>query len=254
MKLRALALVGLVGLLAAIVPVTGAFADEEGDDDGSEFYGVVESLPSSADLVGDWVVSGVTVHVTTETTIEQEHGPVTVGATVEVKGLAEQDGSVTATKIETKESADDDEYGTLEFYGVVESLPSSADLVGDWVVSGVTVHVTTETTIEQEHGPVTVGATVEVKGLAEQDGSVTATKIETKESADDDVKLIGSVGSFPSDGSLLGTWRVSHHRVRVVQSTRIRHAGRLHRGSDVRVVGRWTAKGTLRATRISVRS
>jgi len=177
MKLRTLAAMGLIGLLAAILPVTAATADDEGDDDG-----------------------------------------------------------------------------TLEFHGIVESLPSASDLVGDWVVSGVTVHVTTRTTIEEEHGPVAVGAAVEVKGLAEADGSVTATKIETKESADDDVRLIGTVASFPAGGSLLGTWRVSHHTVRVVQATRIRHADRLHRGSDVRVVGRWTPKGALRASRITVRS
>ncbi|NOZ27595.1 MAG: hypothetical protein GXP39_06015, partial [Chloroflexi bacterium] len=50
--------------------------------------------------------------------------------------------------------ADDDEY---EFRGTVESLPSSG-LIGDWVVSGRTVHVSAETRIDQEDGPVAVGA------------------------------------------------------------------------------------------------
>jgi hypothetical protein len=268
----------------------GALADgaNNGDDNEAELTGVIESLPPSG-LVGDWTVSGTVVHVTDATEVNQDDGAAVVGATVDVEGTQETDGSVTADQIEVKEAADDDSFGNVEFHGTIESLPDPYP-VGDWVVSGRTVHVTDQTVLENdsENGddqgddgddngggdartgdegndsstPFAVGDQVEVKGLAESDGSITATKIEADdqgenqdEQGDDDgtVVLSGSAQAIAHTAGHLGMWKVSSHQVRVLKGTKIVRNGRtLHRGAHLRVSGRWFAGGTIRATRIAI--
>ncbi len=252
---RLLAAGALAALLAAFVP-SSAVADD-GPESEAKLTGIVESLPSTPGFVGDWVVSGTTVHVTSSTEIDQEDGALAVGATVEVEGTAESDGSITADKVEVKEASDDDQSGRIEFQGIVESLPATPGFVGDWVVSGTTVHVTSSTEIDQNDGALAVGSAVEVKGLAESDGSITADKVEVKEASDVEdgsASLVGILQSIPSTPTLVGRWKVSGHVVRVRETTRIRHRGRLHRGASVRVLGRWMPSGTVRASTIVVRA
>ena len=61
--------------------------------------------------------------------------------------------------------------------GAVESLPATADLVGDWTVAGKVVHVTAATAIDQTKGAPAPGAVVQVKGGARADGSIDARAI-----------------------------------------------------------------------------
>jgi hypothetical protein len=258
----------------------GALADDgNGEGNDAELTGVVESLPASG-LVGDWTVSGTVVHVSDGTEIDQDEAPVQVGSTVEVKGTNESDGSITADEIEVKEAGGDDEFGNVEFHGVIESLPDPYP-VGDWVVSGRTVHVTDATVLENdsegdggddnaqgdegdgdESAPFAVGDDVEVKGLAESDGSITASKIEAddqgeneQEAGDDDgdVVLGGIAQRIVHTASHVGTWKVSSHAVRVQRTTKIVRNGRqLTHGAHLRVTGHWMAGGTIRATRIAI--
>ena len=229
-----------------------------------EFYGTVDSLPNTPGWIGAWTVSGRTVHVTATTRIEQEHGPVAQGVCVEVKGLLQSDGAVNATKIETKEpwkcpSGGGGSSGYTEFYGTVESLPANG-LMGDWTVSGRTVHVDATTRIEQEHGPVAVGAYVEVKGWLQADGSVNATKIEVKMPARDGgggsnyIKFYGTVESLPS-GTWIGTWTVSGRTVHVDATTRIEQEhGSVVVGAYVEVKGWTRADGSVNAVKIEVKA
>jgi hypothetical protein len=90
----------------------------------------------------------------------------------------ERTGSITAAKVQIEEGADDDAFGEAELHGTVQSLPATTGFIGDWVVSGITVHVTAATEIEAEGGMIAVGSFVEVKGLSEADGSITASKVE----------------------------------------------------------------------------
>jgi len=143
------------------------------------FRGAIESLPGTG-FAGDWKVSGKTVHVTAATSIDAEHGTPVVGAFVEVQGTSRSDGSIDATKIEVKFAQPAGTPAPTEFRGAVESLPATAGFVGDAVVSGRTVHITTTTRIEQEDGALAVGAMVEVKGTARTDGSLDATRIEVE--------------------------------------------------------------------------
>ncbi len=145
----------------------------------TNFRGVIESLPGTG-VVGDWKVSGKTVHVTAVTRVEQSSGTLMVGAFVEVQGTTRSDGSIDAVKIEVKFAPPAGTPAPTEFRGAVESLPAAAGFVGDAVVSGRTVHIATTTRIDQEDGALAVGAMVEVKGTARTDGSIDATRIEVE--------------------------------------------------------------------------
>lgn len=229
----------------------------------TEFYGTIESLPNTAGWIGDWSVSGRVVHVDNSTRIEQEHGPVAVGAYVEVKGWPQADGSINAAKIEVKMSGGGGGGGTsyIKFYGTIESLPA-AGWIGDWTISGRTVHVDSLTRIEQKHGPVAVGAYVEVKGWSQADGSVNATKIEVENGPDGGggsggtgyTKFYGTVEQMPS-GGLAGTWIVSARTVYVSNTTWIdeRH-GPAVVGAYVEVHGYPQADGSVNATKIEVKA
>jgi len=65
---------------------------------------------------------------------------------------------------------------------------------------------------------------------------------------------LGTATVVPSTASHSGTWRVSHHSVRVNHSTRIIHEGRLGHGSTVRVFGSFLANGAIRALKIVVKN
>jgi Domain of unknown function (DUF5666) len=149
-----------------------------GGDGRDELHGVIQQVP--AGIIGDWVVSGRTVHVTASTFIDQEHGAVVVGALVEVNGVLQPDGSINATKIEVKVGADESGRSG-NFKGTIQNLPASADLTGDWTISGRTVHVISTTQLKGEHGRFVVGARVKVKGMSMADGSVVATRVQARD-------------------------------------------------------------------------
>jgi Domain of unknown function (DUF5666) len=73
-----------------------------------------------------------------------------------------------------------DEPAEIHFEGVIQQLPVGP-LLGIWMVSQRAVIVTEATTLEEEDGPIRVGAKVDVKGFPQPDGSIMATNIETDE-------------------------------------------------------------------------
>ena len=87
-------------LLVAIGIAFPAFAADEPPK--IELEGTIQQLPAGR-LLGIWMVSQKAVVVTEATTIEEEDGPIRVGAKVDVKGFAHPDGSIIATNIETDE-------------------------------------------------------------------------------------------------------------------------------------------------------
>ncbi len=158
-----------------------------GGDGRDELKGTINSLPNSAGFVGDWNVAGRTIHVSATTVIDAEHGAVAVGAFVEVHGIQQPDGSINAARIEVNPSSGNGGNNTNEgqptaFKGTIEALPNTADLTGDWIVKGRTVHVVSSTKRNREHGTFAIGTRVKVKGLLMSDGSVVATKIQVRDS------------------------------------------------------------------------
>jgi hypothetical protein len=186
-------------------------ADDDcgGDDDEAEVEGLIESFP--ADLIGSWVIDGMSYEVTADTVLMQLNGPFAVGACVEVEFDP-------ATNIASKVKTDDNCFGDdaddndlfVKLYGTVEAFPSG--LIGDWTVSGVVYSADANTQFKQEDGDFAVGACVEVNYLPD---TLQAIEIETADDYHcgangggghngDDVKRYGLIESFPA--VLTGDW------------------------------------------------
>jgi hypothetical protein len=134
-----------------------------------KFYGVVEAMPQGG-IDGIWRINGRDVLVTRNTYIKEEYGRLGLGAQVEVKGNG---NPFAAYEIEVKSSgramgsaplnAPPPAMGLTKFYGPVEAMPQGGFL-GKWRIGGRDVHVTQQTYIKQQYGPLGIGVQVEVKG------------------------------------------------------------------------------------------
>jgi len=235
-------------LIALTTALTRLITYADGGHEGSaEITGIIERLPASG-LVGDWTISGRTVHVSSSTRIEQEHGAAQVGASVEAKGASQGDGSLSASEIEVKSGGSGRE---AEISGIVEALPS-AGLIGDWRISRKVVHVTLSTRIRLDHGAPVVGSHIEVKGTQQTDGSITATEIEVKDGPEAEAEVTGRIETLPASG-LIGDWKVSGKTVHVTVSTVIdQEHGVPSVGATVEVKGVLRSDGSLTATKIEV--
>src|SRR5262245_6990675 len=246
----------LITTTASASGVTAAVDDDDDDDGDFEFRGVIEALPNTAGFIGDWTVSGRTVHVTAATEIEQEDGKVMVGANVEVEGFVQPDNSVKAEEIEVKSAAEKE----FEFTGVIEMLPDTMGRIGDWKISGTVVHVTAATMIKQEGAPVAVGDKVEVEGAKRADGSVDAFEIEVKDDFDDDdddgdVEFKGAIESLPDTPGRIGEWSVGGRKVNVTAATKISpNVAAVAIGFIVEVEGFKRPDGSIDAKEIEVKS
>jgi Domain of unknown function (DUF5666) len=87
-------------IVLAIGMALSGFAEEE--PARIHLEGVIQQLPVGQ-LFGIWMVSQRAVVVTDSTQIEEEDGPIRIGAKVDVVGFAQPDGSIMATNIETDE-------------------------------------------------------------------------------------------------------------------------------------------------------
>jgi hypothetical protein len=248
MSLNSLKIVGFAALVCLLIGSAIVLAD---DGEGFEFTGTVQSLPAMG-LVGDWKVSGKTVHVTAKTEIEQDDGVVAVGAVVQVEGTQRADGSVDASQIEVKEAGQNPK---VEFKGSIKSLPNTTGFIGDWIVDTRTVHVTSATQIDQEEGKVAVGAVVEVKGLQRTDGSVDAQEIQVQEAEQEDVNFKGTIMTLPNTTGFIGDWSVGGKTIHVTSTTKIdQEEGPVMVGALVSVEGVMRPDGSIDATKIEVLS
>ena len=222
-----------------------------------ELKGTVTAMPASG-FVGDWTIGGKSVKSTDATIIDQEEGPLVVGAMVEVKGTPGDGGVILATKIEVdmagSEDDDDDGMDDGSLTGPIEALPDGT-FIGTWKVAGQNVIVLTTTRLDQEDGGFVVGAIVEVHGTPGPDGLV-ASKIETKSSSqppepeDDELKIEGLIESLPADG-LIGLWKVAGVDVTVTATTKLDASdGPFVVGAPVEVKGFPAAGGGIEATKI----
>lgn len=219
----------------------------------SSFLGFVEARPAGA--VGDWLVGGTTVHVSSTTVLKQELGAAVVGAAVEVKGTRRSDGSLDALVIEVKSPASGGA-GSAHFYGVLQALPASG-LLGDWTVGGKTIHVAASTSLNQEDGTFTVGAFVEVEGTARGDGSIDAARVELRAGGGVGpgalTQLEGPVEALPATAGFLGDWRVGGKTVRVSSATRVgQNDGPVALSAFVHAKGLLQADGSVNASEVEV--
>jgi uncharacterized protein (TIGR03437 family) len=220
-----------------------------------KFLGRVEKLPSTTGRVGDWVISGRTVHVLAATQLKIERGDFMVGSLVDVEGLARNDGSINATRIENRGNVDNPQI-TVYFRGTIETLPSAANFIGTWKVSGRNVIVNAQTAINQDKGKVAVGAFVEISGVLQADGSVLAQKIAVREAPNPPgfVKFTAKIVTLPNDPKFIGDWKVGDRVVHVVAATTIdTKNGQVAVGALVEVEGILRNDGSVDASEIEVK-
>jgi hypothetical protein len=242
-----IALISLVG--ASLVGAYGPASSAE-DNDHIDFNGLIESLPTTG-LLGDWAVSGHVVHVSVSTQIKMDDGILpAVNAFVEIKGTLLPDGSVIATDIAITDGA-----GVVreaDFHGFAQALPAGT-LAGEWVVSGTHVNVSAATRIKQDIGPVALKDFVEVRGLIESDGTVTATEIEVQSVAGSNrqVQIEGFVDALPS--GLIGDWVVNGTAIHATSAATFRiENGVPSVNAFVEVKGLLLSDGSISATEIQV--
>ncbi|MGE5099248.1 MAG: DUF5666 domain-containing protein [Deltaproteobacteria bacterium] len=206
-----------------------------------ELSGIVQNMPA-AGLIGDWTIAGQNVRTDASTSIDQQSGPLTVGAIVEVKAIAQPVGAPLAQSIEVKQAAasagapgggggggiDDGAAHEAQVSGAIEALPASGTS-GTWTVAGRQVLVVDATVIRLDGGVVAVGAIVEVHGTVDASGAVIASDVEVKTSTTGTtgavvsggiVEVLGTIGAVPS-GGLLGTWTVAGLTFTVDASTKL---------------------------------
>lgn len=188
-----------------------------------ELYGRVESLP--ANLIGNWVINGVTYVTTSETKFEHERGAFAVGRCVKIQGISTTTPA-TIQKIENERgfhcahSSNDEFQGEGVLFGKIQSLPDTG-LLGEWNIGGMTFIVTDATKLDQEHGQFALDVTVKVHFVVDANGNKYAREIEAKFANNEDGHdhdgdgrfegaeghAFGTIESMPAD--LLGAWTIS---------------------------------------------
>lgn len=259
MRKRAAKVLGMVLVLALSSAVTTLVSAEKPAEKPAKkksvrLYAVITELPSTPGWIGDWVVGNRVVHVSDKTRIEQMAGPPVVGVYVKLEGEARADGSIDASKIETKFRAGGGTH-PIKFRGTIESLPLGPGLIGDWRVSERLIRVTAMTVIRQQRNAVAVGIDVTIQGFERNDGSLDAIEIVTENSPNNASRFTGVVESLPSNPERIGDWTVSGRTVRVTVDTRIdEDRGRVAVGSIVEVKGAPQSDGSIVAAEIEVKS
>ncbi len=218
-----------------------------------ERYGRIESFP--ANLLGTWVVGGVTYNATAGSEFKQADGVFAVGVCVKVHALTTTTPA-TVREIETERdyrcggTAGTGETGGTagegEIYGVLQSFP--AGLIGEWNVGGMSYVADAGTEFVQVNGPFAVGATVKVHFATDATGVNRAREIETKYAndsggSDDDGNgayegaeghAYGIADSVP--GGLVGAWSIGGISYTATADTKFeQNDGALVNGARVKV-------------------
>lgn len=163
-----------------------------------EITGRVEAVPPSG-RNGRWVINGIDVVVSAMTEIDDAPA---AGSCVRVEGAMNGEGALVAREIEPADDAGcptGGASGAVEFTGLVTAMPTEAGFVGDWTIGGFSVSSTGDTEIDQSDGPLRIGACVEVEGVAEADGSVTASKLDVESAAGLCIRAIVHAASFEGE-------------------------------------------------------
>ncbi|MBK7599178.1 MAG: hypothetical protein IPJ07_11935 [Acidobacteria bacterium] len=212
------AFIAMALLVFGMIPRVSAYDIQV--DNKFSITGPITKLPDQG-LIGEWTIVRTTIKVTATTKIDETKGKVSLGALVEVKGTKQNDGSLVAESIEVKLSPPT--IGAMiKFTGKVEEIPNTPGRVGDWKVSGKTIHVSATTKIDEEKGKASVGSMVIVEGMAQQDGSISALEIEVLPDMGMSLafRFTGKVEKLPDTKGRIGDWVISGRSVKVTEKRR----------------------------------
>lgn len=231
-------------------------ADHEG-----KAFGVLDVTPTLPVTGTDaiWQISGISYTVTITTDLHNDAANFTAGKRVRVQYYADDAGNRIATDIKIAGPGGDLGVGNdLRIIGVIDQLPADGAYLGDWVISGITVSVTTTTSIKQENGAPAVGSFVEVTYVI-SDGVKVATRIETRVPPGcGDKNFVGKIEQMDSPlatsmaasvAAGATTWVIGGQSVVVAPATIVN--GNLSDSSLVAVNSYIDASGQQVATRIS---
>lgn len=245
MKKKSFQTVAALTLLAVLVTAAPTLALAEGSEPNPpgnpvvNFRGVIESQAEQT-----WVVSGVTVVLDDHTVVLDQAGPAVVGATVQVHGTRQQDGSVLARVIKVLKPAVSPPR-PVQFTAPIRDLPDEG-LFGEWVVGEETVVVSDETNILPESVVPAVGDIAHVVGFRTDDGKVDAKLIHIRAPSVIEVEFVGPIQRF-SDTE----WVVRNVTVIITESTVIEGTPEI--GLLAEVKGFLQPDRTVVATHIRVR-
>jgi len=195
-------------------------SDEQGDNAHGYLFGMIQEFP--ADLMGEWQIGGTTVTADAATEFKQRGVAFDKDVMVRVHFIVLDDGTFYAVEIETKygrddDGEDDDHNGVYEgaeghAYGLIESLPEREDLLGEWVVAGITYTITSDTQFVKPHSDFAVDVMVRVKYRIDDSGKLVARQIKTTRgnggaSSHDHATLFGFVDKMPASG-YVGEWTI----------------------------------------------
>lgn len=154
---------------------------DDTDNDGTaphEQYGTIEQMPTGT-LTGTWLIDGITYVATADTEFEQEHGDFAVGVLVEVEYFV-VDGSNQLESIETKPApgaGPTTRTGIVQSQGAVLVAATTANQI--WQIGNVNYTLLPITQVDEQDGPLQVGALAEVNSYTATDGSEVATRVRT---------------------------------------------------------------------------
>jgi hypothetical protein len=142
-----------------------------------EFTGTVEARGGTCPTL-TLTVAGRHVSTTRSTEFKHEAcADVAVGQPVELKGTANADGSVTATRVQVEDRENEDEQEN-EAIGAITAeagvCPALTLTVGTTIVKTTAATAFHDTTC----GALRVGTVIEAKGAKQNDGSLLASRIE----------------------------------------------------------------------------
>lgn len=133
-------------------------SDDDLDEGHVAFAGVITAIPGG-ELISDWIIGGETVHVTTDTVINQENADAVEGNWAAVLAVREDDDTYTALRVYILPPV-------FVLKGPINGIPPGS--IGEWIIAGQTISVTEDTQIGDRVGPTVPGAWVIV--FAKQDG------------------------------------------------------------------------------------
>jgi hypothetical protein len=149
-------------------------------------YSSVTAMPATG-YVGSWTIAGVVYSATAATVFTDNHGPLTVGAFVEIVYVKLPNNSLQAQQIRTivpPGAGDDNHRGKLEIPAAPKSLAAAPDAVSaSWVIGGKTYLVSTDTLLNDAQGAIQSGTTVMVNAYTDAAGNLVATQVSSVSSS-----------------------------------------------------------------------
>lgn len=161
--------------------------DDDEDDEGEDHHGRRRNLSGFVTAVGadSITIRGIVVTITPTTVIRHGHRRLTlaqiaVGDHAQAKGTMGDDGTMTATEVKVEDTGRDNEDAEAKIAGAVSGLSGACPALTFTV--GTTPVTTNISTVFKDAACATLanGATVEVKGLRQADGSIVAAEVKLR--------------------------------------------------------------------------